>query len=132
MTMIEAPVVYDRGDVRGETADYKEVPIVDSGFAPSGHLVLIYPDPISEYSPGGISLPAAKVEQEYLAQVFALMVRVGPNAWFDEPTPRAIVGQRVMVAKFTGQIFKGSDGRRYRLVNDKDILGVVTGEGVTV
>jgi len=36
----------------------------------------------------------------------------------------------VMIAKFTGQLFTGADGRRYRVIHDLDIIGKVTKKGV--
>jgi len=59
----------------------------------------------------------------------AVVVAVGPNAWHDEPTPRASVGEKVLVTKFAGFMAKGpADGQMYRLVNDRDIFCAITHE----
>lgn len=59
----------------------------------------------------------------------AVVVAVGPSAWLDEPTPRAQVGDRVLVTKFAGFQAKGPrDGEIYRLVNDRDIFCTITHE----
>ena len=59
----------------------------------------------------------------------AVVVAVGASAWHDEPTPRAVVGDRVLVTKFAGFIAKGpADGETYRLVNDRDIFCAITHE----
>jgi co-chaperonin GroES (HSP10) len=34
----------------------------------------------------------------------AVVVAIGPNAWHDEPSPRAAVGEKVLVTKFAGFI----------------------------
>ena len=59
----------------------------------------------------------------------AVVVAVGPSAWSDEPAPRALVGDRVLVTKFAGFQAKGPrDGEIYRLVNDRDIFCKITHE----
>lgn len=95
------------------------------GMQPAGTLVLTLPDQIPETSAGGIALIDTTMERDYLNQIFVTVIALGPHVWFDEPVHRAKVGDRVMIAKHCGQIFPGEDGRRYRLVNDKDVLGVV-------
>ena len=60
----------------------------------------------------------------------AVVVAVGPSAWHDEPSPRAQVGDRVLVTKFAGFMAKGpKDVQMYRLVNDRDIFCAITHEG---
>lgn len=57
----------------------------------------------------------------------AVVVAVGPSAWHDEPAPRAVVGEKVLVTKFAGFMAKGPlDGEMYRLVNDRDIFCAIT------
>ena len=49
----------------------------------------------------------------------------------DEPTPRAKVGDRVLVTSFAGFMAVGpKDGKQYRVVNDRDIFCAITHEGV--
>ena len=60
----------------------------------------------------------------------AVVVDVGASAWHDEPTPRAAVGDKVLVTKFAGFMAKGpKDGQTYRLVNDRDIFCAIVEEG---
>lgn len=96
-----------------------------AGFSPCGTVILIAPDPVPTSTTGGIALPDDIIARNELGQIFGYVVAVGPNAWFDEPSPRCAVGDRVMFAKFVGQLFTGPDGRRYRAINDKDIVGVI-------
>lgn len=100
------------------------------GFEPAGHLVLVLPRSVAHQSAGGIALPDEHVERLEMAQIFARVIDIGPNAWFDEEHPRAAVGDEVMIAKFVGQLFTGGDGKRYRVINDKDIIGIVTSQKV--
>jgi len=57
-----------------------------------------------------------------------VVLAIGPSAWMDEKTPRAEVGDRVMITRFAGMVAKGKDGAYYRLCNDRDIFCVQEGE----
>lgn len=99
-----------------------------SGLAPVGVAVLI-----KAYEPerkgAQIVLPDSVQGRMAMVDSRALVVAVGPSAWHDEPTPRAVVGDRVLVTKFAGFMAKGpADGETYRLVNDRDIFCVITHE----
>ena len=99
-----------------------------SGLAPAGVAVLI-----KAYEPErrGAQIVLPDNVQGRLAMVDnrAVVVAVGPSAWMDEPTPRAKVGDRVLVTKFAGFQAKGPrDGETYRLVNDRDIFCTITHE----
>jgi co-chaperonin GroES (HSP10) len=103
---------------------------VDGGFEPANNKVLVLPDPVPTESVGGIKFPGDVIEREEFSQIFATLVAIGPDAWKDRKTPPAGVGDRVMIAKFTGQLFTGPDGRRYRVIHDLDIIGKITKDGV--
>ncbi|MGH7748487.1 MAG: hypothetical protein ACREQ5_27570 [Candidatus Dormibacteria bacterium] len=124
----EKEVPYDSGmkdRVTGTSDQLK-----GSGFIPCAHLVVILPDPVQRASAGGIEFTEELINRNEMAQIFGVVVSVGNNVWFDEPIHRAVVGDRVMFAKFRGELFTGSDGKRYRVMNDKDILGLIIAEGV--
>jgi co-chaperonin GroES (HSP10) len=61
-----------------------------------------------------------------MAEQRAVVVEVGPMAWFDEinkgAPPRAKVGDKVIFAKHSGYGVLGDDGVTYRCVNDRDIF----------
>ncbi len=98
-----------------------------SGLEPRGVAVLI-----KGYEPerkgGQIIIPTDVQGRMAMVDNRAVVVAVGPSAWHDEPTPRARVGERVLVTKFAGFQAKGSDGETYRLVNDRDIFCAIVGE----
>lgn len=99
-----------------------------SGLEPRGVAVLIRP---YEVKPKGglIALPPQAKERMEMLENRAVVVAIGPGAWFDEPEPRARVGERVFVTKFAGMMVKGpDDGVAYRLVNDRDIFCAITGD----
>lgn len=100
-----------------------------SGLDPRGVAVLI-----RTYEPerkgGQIVLPDSVQGRMSMVDNRAVVVAVGPSAWHDEPSPRAAVGDRVLVTKFAGFMAKGpKDGQMYRLVNDRDIFCAITYEG---
>lgn len=100
----------------------------ESGLAPLGVAVLI-----KLYEPerrgAKIVLPDSVQGRLSMVDNRAVVVAVGPSAWHDEPSPRAKVGDRVLVTKFAGFMAKGpADGILYRLVNDRDIFCAITHE----
>ena len=103
--------------------------INNSGLDPRGVAVLI-----KTYEPerkgGQIVLPDAVSSRMAMVDNRAVVVAIGPSAWHDEPFPRAKVGDKVLVTKFSGFMAKGpADGETYRLVNDRDIFCAITYEG---
>ena len=99
-----------------------------SGLAPLGVAVLI-----KLYEPerkgAQIVLPESVQGRMSMVDNRAIVVAVGPSAWHDEPSPRAAVGDKVLVTKFAGFMAKGPrDGELYRLVNDRDIFCCITHE----
>jgi len=99
-----------------------------SGLEPRGVAVLI-----KQYEPerrlAKIVLPDSVQGRMSMVDIRATVIAVGPNAWHDEPTARAAVGERVLVTQFAGMMAKGpADGQMYRLVNDRDIFCAITHE----
>lgn len=95
-----------------------------SGLMPLGHAVLVEP-----YEPeikGGMIVIPEQVQQGMRAvDQRAVVIEVGPCAWEDEKVPRAMPGDRVLIAKFTGFIASKpitKDGKTYRIVNDRDVF----------
>ena len=100
-----------------------------SGLSPRGRAVLVKPyEP--ELKTGMIALPDSVRARMTMVDQRAIVVAIGPSAWYDEPEPRAKVGERVLVTKFAGFMVSPSDsadGEEYRLVNDRDIFCAMQG-----
>jgi len=101
----------------------------NSGLLPLGVAVLI-----QTYEPerkgAQIVIPDSVQGRMSMVDNRATVIAVGPGAWHDEATPRAKVGDKVLVTKFVGFMAKGpTDGQLYRLVNDRDIFCAITHEG---
>ena len=99
-----------------------------SGLKPLGVAVLI-----QTYEPerkaGMIVIPEQVQTRLAMVDNRATVIAVGENAWHDEPSPRAAVGDRVLVTGHAGFMAKGpADGKQYRLVNDRDIFCAITHE----
>ncbi len=88
-----------------------------SGLTPYGERVVVILDPIDEKM-GIIAKTKEQIDKEYQAQTFATVVAVGPNV----QEPDITVDRRVVIGKFTGLLQEGKDGRRYRIVNEDNIL----------
>lgn len=96
-----------------------------SGLKPLGRAVLLEP-----YEPEKVSsiieLPASVQEQKMMVEQRAVVIEVGANCWCDEPSPRAKVGDKVLVSRFAGHLATGTrDGKQYRFVNDRDIFAAI-------
>jgi co-chaperonin GroES (HSP10) len=97
----------------------------ESGLKPLGRAVLIEPY-VPERKLSVIVLPDEVQAREQMIDQRAIVVEVGTNCWCDEPTPRAKVGDKVLVARFAGFMATGTkDGKPYRFVNDRDIFAAI-------
>jgi len=102
-----------------------------SGIRPVAWTCVIKMNPVPSQM-GMIAKPEQQIDQETLAQEFGVIVDLGPAVFYDELNkghpPRCSVGDQVMIQRYTGQHFKGDDGEKYRIINDRDIIGVVGSE----
>lgn len=97
-----------------------------SGVKPCGHRLLILPEQIEKTTASGIiTVTDSEEERHALSQVFGKVVELGETAFADQPSPWCNKGDRVSFAKFAGLIVTGKDGKKYRVINDLDIVSVV-------
>lgn len=107
----------------------------ESGIEPFGNKILVLPDQVEHVTKGGIQLPGDIVEREELAKTEGVLISWGGNAfaeitangfvsWRMNATPKS--GSRCVFAKYAGQMLDGADGKRYRLINDTDLLSIRT------
>src|SRR5882762_1688266 len=90
-----------------------------SGLHPKGRAVLVEPVE-TELVSKIIKIPDTARERSMMVEVNAIVIEVGPEAWREERSPRAIVGEKVLVSRWCGHITTGKDGNLYRLVNAED------------
>lgn len=98
-----------------------------SGIRPLEFKVVVLPEKVEDKTAGGIYLPEVTKEKEQVACVRGLLVALSPHAFEEFDKAKPSVGDRVLIAKYGGQIFPGLDGQEYRILNDKDILAVLEG-----
>lgn len=95
----------------------------NSGVRAIGFRVLIKPDEVQEKTSGGIVLPDEYRSKEGYAQARGVVVSKGANS-FDEISDAPEVGDRVVFPKFEGTEVMGGDGKVYRLIEDRFIIGI--------
>ena len=96
----------------------------NSGIHPLGRAVLVKPY-LPEIKRGLIELPPEVMGRALQLDQRAIIVEIGPIAWKDEP-PRASIGDRVMVSKFSGALIIGPlDNEQYRMINDIDVFAAI-------
>lgn len=94
-----------------------------SGLEPLGRAVLVTPYLVEAMTSGGLYLPPDVRKKDQMAEQRAIVVKAGPLAWRDEPSPRAYPGDRILFSKYSGYTAIGpADGKEYRIVNDSDIF----------
>lgn len=115
---------------------YKPLPKLtdlDPGIEVFEFNILVLPRQLEERTKGGLLLAETSLEREDEAGIEGLVVKTGEFAFHFEDangniepwTNRPQVGDVVMFARYAGgRNFIGTDGRRYRIMKDKDILGV--------
>src|SRR5258708_7129689 len=97
-----------------------------SGLRPKGHAVLVKPYEEPKQRDSLIAIPTPVRDRQLLLEQKAKVVEVGSEAWKDEKAPRAVPGDIVLIAQFSGHMATGpKDGLQYRLINARDIFAVV-------
>ena len=99
----------------------------ESDINPIGDMVLILPDVGAEFAgkTSKIMLPNAIKDRNSNAAETGVIVAMGDGAFkwsadrgsaFEGAKPK--VGDRVLFARYSGTIFKGADGKQYRVMSD--------------
>lgn len=101
----------------------------ESGLKPVGRALLVEP-----YTPerhqGLIVIPDEALGKDMMIEQRAILVEIGPHAWCDEPAPRAKVGDKVLISRFSGYMAVGTkDKKQYRFINDRDVFALIEYEG---
>lgn len=98
------------------------------GITPTGFCALVAIAEQQEKTAGGIFLPDAVKDKSQVVEQRGRLVAISPVAFdfanfSDDELPK--VGNAVIIAKLSGVQVDGQDGRKYRLVQDRDILAIV-------
>ena len=100
-----------------------------SGVFPTEFKCLILPVEVSDKI-GNVFIPDEFKSREQFAQMEGVLVALAPLAftydkWEGIEHMKPKVGDKVLFAKFAGFEYKGKDGKKYRVVNDKDVSAVL-------
>lgn len=96
-----------------------------SGITPLGHRILVLPEEIETKTAGGIILHGTYAEREEMAQTKALVVAVGDDAYNDQASAWCGEGDQILFAKYSGLLWDGLDGKKYRVINDLDAVAIL-------
>lgn len=116
----------------------------ESGLLPVGTTAVVRLIPVEEKI-GSLYVPQESRERQQMAQIDAELIAVGPLAFSDGmdiggvvrywPEPRPKAGDRVKISRYAGQATdnaqammapKAGDAPVYRIVQDKDVVAIVT------
>lgn len=103
--------------------------INESGIHPVGHRVLVLPEQVEEKSEGGIIIHhGTQQAREEMAQIKATVIELGSTAYADQPKAWCEAGNRVVIGKYSGLLYKGADDKQYRIINDLDVVSIIEKE----
>lgn len=101
-----------------------------SGLTPYDTRVVILPDELSDKFEGtSLIRPDTLADKEKWAQTKGTLIAVGENAfadWGDVAKPEA--GDRIVYGRYAGNTHEGTDGKKYTVANDEDILAGWSGK----
>lgn len=103
----------------------------ESGINPTEYKVLIAPVEVDQKTKGGIIIPDETKDRDQFAQMKGMLIAVSPLAftyddWNGQDAAKPKPGDSVLFAKYAGAVVDGKDGKKYRIVNDKDIAAVLS------
>lgn len=103
-------------------------------FQPLSYLVFVKQDAVEEVTKGGIILSDTSQTSDEYQQQYGTITSMGPLAFtFNDEGERDLpnkpnIGDRIVYNKFAGQgrvFYEDNDGNKYRMLPDRDILGIV-------
>lgn len=90
-----------------------------SGLHPKGRTLLVKTYGEDTVTKGGIII----AEKAREAQQKAIVVEIAKYCWEDESEPRAVVGEHILISKYSGAYVMGpKDKEEYRIVKDIDVF----------
>lgn len=92
------------------------------------HRLIIKLDDVQEVTESGIIIAHDLIKKERKAVETGTVISIGETAFKDFGEADVSVGDKVIIAKYSGKEIKDVDGTEYVVVNDEDILVIISGE----
>lgn len=94
------------------------------------HRIILKLDAVETKTESGIIIPDMVTEKERKAVEVGTVVALGSTCFKDYGADSDIVkvGDRVIIAKYSGKEVKDSDDQSYVICNDEDIICILRGE----
>ncbi len=97
-----------------------------TGFRVTGYRLLLSPEGGETKTESGLVIPESAALNAETHNVLAQVIEVGEDCWKDNISDFCQVGDTVLVGKFAGKFEKSPvDGKRYRFLNDLDVIAVL-------
>ncbi len=96
-----------------------------SGITPVEYKILVLPEQVKTESEGGIVFTGKKVQEDELAQTEGILVAKTDMSFAGWACKIPKVGDRVKFAKYSGLMVDGEDGKRYRIIEDKNVVAIL-------
>ena len=98
----------------------------ESGIIPLEYNCVVLPIEVEEKTAGGLYIPQDTQDREQHAEQRGIFVAASPLAFkFDEEMVAPEVGDTVVFVRYSGVLTEGEDGKKYRVLKDKDVMAVV-------
>ena len=101
-------------------------PINDTGIKPVEFRCIIRLIPVAEKTIGGIIIPDDRKDRSQMAATRATLLACGGNAFQDWKGYKPVAGDLVEVSKYAGVTREADPTDLVRIIQDKEILGVLT------
>jgi len=91
------------------------------------HRIILKLDSIEEVTAGGIVIPKEFVDKERKAVEIGTIISIGDTVFKDYggSIDTVKVGDRVLIAKYSGKDVEDIDGTKYVVINDEDVLVII-------
>jgi chaperonin GroES len=105
-----------------------------TGLTPIEYNIIVRPDPVEARTKGGVYIPDAVKEREEFATIKGTVIAVSSLAYSrtaqgdDWLGRKPEAGDRVLIAQYAGKNVTGSDGEKYRIMKDEDVMAVIDHE----